>query len=302
MAAHHRLARLAVVSLTCGSARFFTPAPGEADSTAGVTVDTPAAPAYSADAPGSDVVHNGSTYFAFSTGTRLASYTQVLCNSSGSPANGWVPCPGFPFGTSALPSPPAWHQFATQNALGVFAWGGDSTCSTPWPRRANRRTPGPTACRSPPAPTSPLLLIAGATGWWRQTAGCSRSGTPLSWGPRTSRHKTSRWSPSPLILPPADTGWWPRMAEFSPTTHRSPERPERSPSTARSTGWPPPQRPAATGSSGPTAGCSPTECRSSVRLTLISDEVTGRARRRRPRIPRPASTQRAARRGGRGKL
>ena len=124
MTAHNRLARIAVVSFAVGSALAVTPSPVGADATPGVTVTTPASPAYAADAPDPDVVHNGSTYFAFSTGTRLAGYIQVLCNSSGSTADGWALCPGVPFGGSALPSPPAWQALGTQNAPGVYAWGG----------------------------------------------------------------------------------------------------------------------------------------------------------------------------------
>jgi hypothetical protein len=124
MTAHYRLVRLVGVSLVCGTVLLWTPSPVGADPSAGVSVTTPVAPAYSADAPDPDVVHNGSTYFAFSTGTQQASYIQVLCNPSGSPANGWALCPGFPFGASALPSPPAWQALGTQNAPGVFAWGG----------------------------------------------------------------------------------------------------------------------------------------------------------------------------------
>jgi hypothetical protein len=83
MTAHHRLARLVMASLACGTVLLVTPSPGGADPTAGITVMLPATPAYPADAPDPDVVHSGSTYFSFSTGTRLASYLQVLCNSDG---------------------------------------------------------------------------------------------------------------------------------------------------------------------------------------------------------------------------
>ena len=124
MTAHHRLARLVVAICASGLALLVTPSPGGADPSAGITVTTTATPAYPADAPDPDVVHNGSTYFAFSTGTRVAGYLQVLCNSTGSPTSGWARCPGFPFGASALPSPPAWQELGTQNAPGVFTWGG----------------------------------------------------------------------------------------------------------------------------------------------------------------------------------
>ena len=100
--------------------------------TGGVTVAPSPAPAFAGDAPDPDVVYvpstgSGGTYFAFSTGTTMASYLQVLCNSgstSGAPATGWAPCPGFPFGASALPVPPVWQQPGTQNAPGVYEWNG----------------------------------------------------------------------------------------------------------------------------------------------------------------------------------
>jgi hypothetical protein len=124
MTARRPLARLGVASLVCGAALLAAPSAAGADRHTGVTVVAPAAPAYPADAPDPDVVQNGSTYFAFSTGTRLASYLQVLCDSSGSPATGWAPCPGYLVGASALPSPPAWQALGTQNAPGVYQWGG----------------------------------------------------------------------------------------------------------------------------------------------------------------------------------
>jgi hypothetical protein len=108
------------------------PTPAAAATQTGVVVTPAPAPAYNGDAPDPDVVFdpatgNGGTYFAFSTGTSLASYLQVLCDpaaSSGAPADGWAPCPGFPWGTSALPQPPAWEQLGTQNAPGVYKWAG----------------------------------------------------------------------------------------------------------------------------------------------------------------------------------
>ncbi|MGD0882703.1 MAG: family 43 glycosylhydrolase [Acidimicrobiales bacterium] len=90
----------------------------------GISVTPSPAPAFGGDAPDPDVVLQGSTYFAFSTGTALASYLQVLCDPSGSPARGWAPCPGIPFGASALPDPPSWEQLGTQNAPGVYRWDG----------------------------------------------------------------------------------------------------------------------------------------------------------------------------------
>ena len=124
MTVRRRLARLAAVSLACGPLLAAWPTPAGGDPRSGVTVTPTSNPAYPADAPDPDVVLNGSTYFAFSTGTSLASYLQVLCNPSGSPASGWVPCPGFPFGASALPAPPSWQALGTQNAPGVYQWQG----------------------------------------------------------------------------------------------------------------------------------------------------------------------------------
>ncbi|MGA2837047.1 MAG: family 43 glycosylhydrolase [Acidimicrobiales bacterium] len=98
--------------------------PARAVAAAGVSVTPSPSPAFNGDAPDPDVVLHGSTYFAFSTGTALASYLQVLCDSSGSPATGWAACPGFPFGAAALPFPPPWEQLGTQNAPGVYQWDG----------------------------------------------------------------------------------------------------------------------------------------------------------------------------------
>ena len=108
---------------------------GAASVDTGVTVTPTVAPAFAGDAPDPDVVYDPTdgTYFAFSTGTRLASYLQVLCDLPttglgtpvpGSLQTGWTPCPGFPYGASALPDPPAWQQRATQNAPGVYRWHG----------------------------------------------------------------------------------------------------------------------------------------------------------------------------------
>lgn len=125
MTVRRRLSHMAAVSLACGALLSALPTPAGGDPRTGVTVDLTPTPAYPADAPDPDVVLNGSTYFAFSTGTSLASYLQVLCNSSGSAATGWAPCPGFPFGASALPLPPSWQTLGTQNAPGVYQWGGN---------------------------------------------------------------------------------------------------------------------------------------------------------------------------------
>ena len=115
---------LIVVCATLGTLAVSTPTPAGATAATGITVDPPATPAYAGDAPDPDVVLDGSTAFAFSTGTSLASYLQVLCDTSGTTTTGWAPCDGFPFGASALPHPPAWEQLGTQNAPGVYEWNG----------------------------------------------------------------------------------------------------------------------------------------------------------------------------------
>ncbi len=124
MTARRRRTQLLLIGLAVCGALVSVPTPAGAAAHTGVTVIPAATPAYPGDAPDPDVVMSGSTYFAFSTGTALASYLQVLCDGSGSLATGWVPCPGFPFGASALPDPPAWQALGTQNAPGVYQWNG----------------------------------------------------------------------------------------------------------------------------------------------------------------------------------
>ncbi|HEX7460514.1 MAG TPA: hypothetical protein VF279_07770, partial [Acidimicrobiales bacterium] len=74
MTVRRRLARMATVSLACAALVSAWPTPAGADPRTGVTVTPTAKPAYPADAPDPDVVVDGSTSFAFSTGTSLASY------------------------------------------------------------------------------------------------------------------------------------------------------------------------------------------------------------------------------------
>ena len=78
-------------------------------------------PAYANDAPDPDLLYSGGTYYAFTTGTALGNHIQAL--TSGSPAAGWQPYTGG-FGSSALPSPPAWETVNTQTSPGVFFYGG----------------------------------------------------------------------------------------------------------------------------------------------------------------------------------
>jgi Glycosyl hydrolases family 43 len=122
---------LMAVCVALGSAATAVAVAGPAAAAAGgVSVVPSAVPSYPGDAPDPDVVFNPAagpdgTYFAFSTGTALASYLQVLCHDgTGSLRSGWAACTGFPFGASALPVPPAWQAPGTQNAPGVYLWNG----------------------------------------------------------------------------------------------------------------------------------------------------------------------------------
>jgi len=99
-----------------------TPAIAGADRYSGVTIVPSAAPSFAGDAPDPDVVTDGSTYYAFTTGTQRAGYVQALCNTTGVAPSGWALCPGGASGASALPHPPTWQQLGTQNAPGVYRW------------------------------------------------------------------------------------------------------------------------------------------------------------------------------------
>jgi len=89
--------------------------------TAHVSFTGSPSPAYANDAPDPDLLYSGGTYYAFTTGTALGNHIQAL--TSGSPASGWQPYTGG-FGSSALPSPPAWETVNTQTSPGVFFYGG----------------------------------------------------------------------------------------------------------------------------------------------------------------------------------
>jgi len=124
MTDRRRPAVLVLVSLALSTVLLSAAPPARAAVPPGIAVSPSPTPAFAGDAPDPDVVLVGSTYLAFSTGTRLASYLQVLCDPSASPATGWVPCPGVLYGASALPLPPAWQAPGTQNAPGVYEFGG----------------------------------------------------------------------------------------------------------------------------------------------------------------------------------
>jgi hypothetical protein len=89
-----------------------------------ITVQPSTAPAFDADAPDPDIVVDGSTYYAFTTGTALGNHLQALINTSGSPFGNWRTFTTFPFGSTALPVVPGWEQVDTQTSPGVFFWHG----------------------------------------------------------------------------------------------------------------------------------------------------------------------------------
>ena len=129
MTARRHSLNLIIALVVLGGLLYAVPGRALAAPASGVSVAPAAAPAFNGDAPDPDVVFDPATqtYYAFSTGTTLASYLQVLCDSAstpGAPATGWAPCPGFLHGASALPDPASWEQLGTQNAPGVYQWGG----------------------------------------------------------------------------------------------------------------------------------------------------------------------------------
>jgi len=157
--------RALIVIAACAALGALSVAGGDRAAAAGsgVSVVPAPVPAFNGDAPDPDVVFDpsvgvGGTYFAFSTGTTLAGYLQVLCDPAstpGAPATGWAPCPGYPFGPSALPLLPAWEEPGTQNAPGVFRWNGRWILFYTAAQYPSRGTRGRTASRWPPRPASP---------------------------------------------------------------------------------------------------------------------------------------------------
>ncbi len=98
--------------------------PAQAGSYPSVSVQASPAPAFDGDAPDPDIVLDGSTYYAFTTGTALGNHLQALIDTSGSPLGGWRSYTGLPFGSTALPAVPSWEQVDTQTSPGVFFWHG----------------------------------------------------------------------------------------------------------------------------------------------------------------------------------
>jgi ribosomal protein L24E len=89
-----------------------------------VSVIASQTPAFAGDAPDPDIVYSNGTYYAFTTGTVLGNHLQALVDTSGNPSTGWGSYTGQPFGSSALPAPPAWQTMATQTSPGVFFYAG----------------------------------------------------------------------------------------------------------------------------------------------------------------------------------
>ena len=89
---------------------------------AGVALSStpPAIPAYTGDAGDPDVVESAGTYYAFTTGTALGNHLQALVDTSGNPQSGWRSYTGTTYGSTALPTVPAWEAVNTQTSPGVF--------------------------------------------------------------------------------------------------------------------------------------------------------------------------------------
>ncbi len=123
-----QLRRRAVLALACVAAGTVLVAAGGDSPPAGadgpVTVAPSLTPAYPHDAPDPDVVRDGSTYYAFTTGTTWGNHIGVLVDHGSSPQSGWTTTTGTSYGSTALAAPPAWETPNTQTSPGVFYWGG----------------------------------------------------------------------------------------------------------------------------------------------------------------------------------
>ena len=123
------LATAAAVGVACGAGAFpGVPAPVAAAAVPHATVafkaSLPAGPAYAGDAGDPDVLESGGVYYAFTTGTALGNHIQALVDTTGSPESGWHSYTGLPYGSTALPTTPAWEEPNTQTSPGVFDYGG----------------------------------------------------------------------------------------------------------------------------------------------------------------------------------
>jgi beta-xylosidase len=88
--------------------------------TAGVHIVPEGTPAFNGDAGDPNVVRNGTTYYAFTTGTALGNHIQVLVSSE--PSTGYHSYTNKAYGSTGLPSTPSWEQPNTQTSPGVFAY------------------------------------------------------------------------------------------------------------------------------------------------------------------------------------
>ena len=88
----------------------------------GVSVAPTPSPAYDDEGPDPDLVRFGNTWYGYTTGTTWGNRIGVLVTSD--PNAGWHTASGRAFGSTALPSAPAWQVANTQWAPGVFYYGG----------------------------------------------------------------------------------------------------------------------------------------------------------------------------------
>ena len=118
------LATVAVPAAAPASSGSTAPVPGTAaaqvHAMAKFSFTLPTTPAYAGDAGDPDVVESGGVYYAFTTGTPLGNHLQALVDTSGSPTSGWRSYTGQSFGSTALPTTPAWEAVNTQTSPGVF--------------------------------------------------------------------------------------------------------------------------------------------------------------------------------------
>lgn len=82
----------------------------------------PTSPAWDADAPDPHVTRFGRTWYAYTTGTTWGNNIGVLVSDR--PDGGWRTTTGKPYGSTALPKPPAWQVRDTQWAPAVYRYAG----------------------------------------------------------------------------------------------------------------------------------------------------------------------------------
>jgi len=118
------MAMVAAVTLLGGTGALSrtTPVAGAAVAHSTVGLSLPAGPAYNGDAGDPDVVESAGTFYAFTTGTALGNHIQELVDTTGSPESGWRSYTGTTYGSTALPTTPAWQAVNTQTSPGVFSY------------------------------------------------------------------------------------------------------------------------------------------------------------------------------------